>query len=70
MMLAPCEESDSRMVLISRAKGIERAGTSVRLFPGISVQPDTPTFVLAAPPSWDVGLLAHAGVKLLHVILS
>ena len=68
-IFAPCEESDSRMVLLSNERGLERPATAVRSLHGISVQPDTPTF-LASPPSRDVCYSAHAEVKPLHVVLS
>jgi len=66
----PCEESDSRMVLISNARAIERAATAVRSSSGMSVPPDIPIFISAPPPSRDVGYLAHAEVKPLHVVFS
>ena len=50
-IFAPCEESDSHMVLISNARGAERAATAVHLPPGMSVQPDILIFVSAPPPS-------------------
>jgi len=49
-IFAPCEESDSRMVLISKARGAECAATAVHSPPGMSVQPDIPVFVSALPP--------------------
>ena len=69
-ILALCEESDSRMVLISRQIGPERAATAVCSPHGMSVQLDIPTFISAPPPSRDVGFLAHAEVKPLHVVFS
>ena len=47
---APCEESDSRTVLISNARGIERAITA-RSPSGMSVQPYIPIFVTTLSPS-------------------
>jgi len=44
-IFAACEESDSHMVLISNARGLERAATAVNSSPGMSVQPDIPIFV-------------------------
>jgi hypothetical protein len=44
-IFAPCEESDSRRVLLSNARGIERAATAVSSSPGVSVQPDISIFV-------------------------
>ena len=41
-IFAPCEESDSRTVLISNAKRIEYAATVVRSSPEMSVPPDIP----------------------------
>ena len=61
-IFAPCEESDFHIVLLSNAREIERAANAVRSSPGMSVQPDIPSFVLAPPPSGDVGYLAHAEV--------
>ena len=58
------------MVLLSNERGLERPTTAVRSLHGISVQPDTPTFFLASPPSQDVCYSAHAEVKPLHVVLS
>ena len=59
-IFAPCEESDSHMVLLSNERCSEHPATAVCSCHGISVQPDTPTFVLALPPSRDVGYSAHA----------
>ena len=61
-IFAPCEESDSSMVLISRARGHEHPATAIRSPHGMSVQPDVPTSVSAQPPSRDSGYLAHAEV--------
>ena len=47
---APCEESDSRTVLILNARGIERAITA-HSPSGMSVQPDIPIFVTTLSPS-------------------
>jgi len=58
------------MVFISKARGIEHTANAVRSAPGMSVQPDIPIFVLAPPPSRDVGYLAQAEVKPLHVVFS
>ena len=58
------------MVLNLNARGIERATTAVRSSPGMSVQPDIPIFISAPPPSRDVGYLAHAELKPLHVVFS
>jgi hypothetical protein len=69
-IFTPCEESDSCMVLISNARGIERAATAVRSSSGMSVQPDISIFISAPPPLRDVGYLAHAEVKPLHVVFS
>ena len=69
-IFAPCEESDSRMVLLSNEGGLERPATAVRSRHEISVQPDTPTFFLAPPLSRDVCYSAHAEVNPLHVVIS
>jgi hypothetical protein len=53
---APCEESNSRMGLISRDRGIEHGVIVVRSPPTMSVQPDIPTSVSVLPPSRDGGL--------------
>ena len=63
-MFAPCEESDSRMVLLLNARGIERSSH------GMSVQPDILICVSTLPPSRDGGLLAHAQAEPLHVAFS
>ena len=55
------------MVLILRARVVERAATAVRSSPGMSVQPDIPIFVSPSPPSRDGGFFARAEVKPLHV---
>ena len=65
-IFAPCEESDSRTVLTSKARGIERAATAVRSSFGISVHPNIPFFVLAPPPSQDVPELAATAVRSPH----
>ena len=59
-------ESDSRTVLISRARGIDRAATAVRSSFGMYVQPDIPFFVPAPPPSRDVSELAATAVRSPH----
>ena len=43
-IFAPCEESDSCMVLILNTRGLEHAATAVHSSPGMSVQPDIPIF--------------------------
>jgi len=58
------------MVLISRARAIERAATAVRSLPGMSVQPDVPIFVSPSPSSRGDAFFAHAEVKPLHVVFS
>jgi len=58
------------MVLISRARGIERAVTAVRSLPGMSVQPDVPIFVSPSPSSRGGAFFIHAEVSLLHVVFS
>ena len=58
-MFAQREESE---VLISSARGIERAATAVRSSPCMSVQPEIPILVSVAPPSRDGGLFANAEV--------
>ena len=58
---APCEESDSRTVLISNARGIERAITA-RSPSGMSVQQDIPIFVTtlqASRPGQTVYICLH-----------
>ena len=50
------------MVLISRARAIERAATAVRSLPGMSVQPDVPIFVSPSPSSRGDAFFAHAEV--------
>jgi len=50
-MFAPCEESDSRMVFISKARGVERAVAAVHSSPGMSVQPDIPIVVSTPLPT-------------------
>ena len=65
-MFAPCDESNSWMVLILRARGSEHPGTAVRSPHGVSIQPDIPISVSLAPPSRDGGFLAHAQVQPLH----
>ena len=59
-MFTLCEESHSRMVLISRARGIECAATAVPSSPGMSVQPDIPIFVSALPLSSAKARRRHA----------
>lgn len=56
-IFAPCEESNSRRVLISRARVIERANITVRSSSGMSAQPDIPFFVTTLSPSQDDGFL-------------
>ena len=41
------------MVLIPRARGIERAATAVRSSPGMSVQQDIPISVMTPSPLLD-----------------
>ena len=53
----PCEESNSRMMLISRARGRGRPATVVRSPHGMSVHPDIPIFVTTPSPSRDDGFL-------------
>ena len=53
-------------MLISRAKGIDRAATAVRSSFGMSVQPDVPFFVSAPPPSRDVPERAATAVRSPH----
>ena len=69
-IFAPCVEFDSCMALISNARGIECAATVVRSPHRISHWTDIPIFVSALPPSRDGGLVGHAEVKPLHVVLS
>ena len=68
-IFAPCKESDSRMAFISKARRIERAANAVCSFP-MSIQPEILIFVLAPPPWREVGYLAHAEAKPLHVVFS
>ena len=56
-MFVPCEESNSRMVLISRERRPEHPAIAVRSPHGMSIQPGIPIFVTTPSPWRDNGCL-------------